>query len=239
MSGFLQRIASSAVRPKLTAHPFVESIYPAARRQASAEPRERYETFAAPVEQAAERSSRSELFMEESRRTNKALAQPEGMYTQQPETATEREIFQPLLPQQEVEANVASKRSRHNGEEVTTVSSSASSVSQQELANSPTALEYVPLVADRLARTGISDPREIHPLPSSGEGGPVSARARQSAQVQPGARSTLPQGEDIQIHIGRIEVVAVPQAAPRPAAAPARKGMSLDEYLSRRNGRAG
>jgi hypothetical protein len=34
-------------------------------------------------------------------------------------------------------------------------------------------------------------------------------------------------------------VLAVPQTAPRPAAAPARKGLNLDEYLSRRNGRSG
>jgi hypothetical protein len=43
------------------------------------------------------------------------------------------------------------------------------------------------------------------------------------------------QSDDIQIHIGRIEVTAVAQPTPRPAAAPARKAMSLDEYLGRRN----
>jgi hypothetical protein len=45
--------------------------------------------------------------------------------------------------------------------------------------------------------------------------------------------------EDIQIHIGRIEVIAVPPPAPRATPAPARKSTSLDDYLKRRNGRAG
>jgi len=240
MSGFLQRVTLSAVRPKPNAHPFVESIYPAARRQGSAEPMERYETFAAPVEQAAEQSFRSNLSMEEGQLTNGVLARTEGTRSQQPETDAERESFQPLLPQSEVEATAASQRSRHNGEEFTTVSSSASSTLRREFASTPKALEYVPLVSGQFARTDISDPREVHPLPAPGEAEPVSARAqqgRQSSQVQ--TRSTSQQADDIQIHIGRIEVVAVPQAAPRSAAAPARKGLSLDEYLSRRNGRAG
>ena len=43
--------------------------------------------------------------------------------------------------------------------------------------------------------------------------------------------------DEIQIHIGRIEVTAVPQAAPRPAAVPASKSINLDEYLRRGRGR--
>ena len=58
------------------------------------------------------------------------------------------------------------------------------------------------------------------------------ARAEFSA---PSRRSA--QSDDIQIHIGRIEVTAVAQPTPRPAAAPARKAMSLDEYLIFINGK--
>jgi hypothetical protein len=52
-------------------------------------------------------------------------------------------------------------------------------------------------------------------------------------------RDRLPEKDDIQIHIGRIEVTAIQPAPPRPPpAAPARRAPSLDEYLKRRNGRA-
>jgi hypothetical protein len=39
--------------------------------------------------------------------------------------------------------------------------------------------------------------------------------------------------DEIQIHIGRIEVTAVPPPVSRPPARPARKSLSLDEYLKR------
>jgi hypothetical protein len=44
--------------------------------------------------------------------------------------------------------------------------------------------------------------------------------------------------EDIHIHIGRIEVVAVPQPVQRAAPVAARRGESLEEYLKRRDRRA-
>jgi hypothetical protein len=71
-----------------------------------------------------------------------------------------------------------------------------------------------------------------------------------SAPPAPGAagtpRRTVPhrvsqperERDEIEIHIGRIEVTAVPQAAARPAIQPARKSLNLDEYLKRRNRRA-
>jgi hypothetical protein len=43
--------------------------------------------------------------------------------------------------------------------------------------------------------------------------------------------------DEIQIHIGRIEVTAVQPPAPR-APKPPDKAISLDAYLERRNGRA-
>jgi hypothetical protein len=53
--------------------------------------------------------------------------------------------------------------------------------------------------------------------------------------VHPAARP----GDDIQIHIGRIEVTAVrPAPAPQPAARTRRGAPSLDDYLKRRDGRA-
>jgi hypothetical protein len=52
------------------------------------------------------------------------------------------------------------------------------------------------------------------------------------------AAASRSEPDEIQIHIGRIEVTAVPQALPRPAPAPPSKSINLDEYLKRGRGRA-
>lgn len=89
---------------------------------------------------------------------------------------------------------------------------------------------YRPLVPEGLRPAEAAFPRNSSPLsPDRGkiEGtGPT----RHSAPVQRYA-------DDIQIHIGRIEVTAVPPAPTRPAVQPVRKSLRLDEYL--RRGREG
>ncbi len=65
--------------------------------------------------------------------------------------------------------------------------------------------------------------------------GPSASDHRRTEPVRPAARPER-EAEEIQIHIGRIEVTAVPPAPARPAAQPVRKSLRLDEYL--RRGRA-
>jgi hypothetical protein len=78
---------------------------------------------------------------------------------------------------------------------------------------------------------------------SSLAGPPIErpSNGRASAANGAGARragQSAHEPDEITIHIGRIEVAAVPQPVVRPAAAPARRSISLDEYLKRGNGRA-
>jgi hypothetical protein len=54
---------------------------------------------------------------------------------------------------------------------------------------------------------------------------------------EPHAPRAERQPDEIQIHIGRIEVTAVSAPAPRPPRPPD-KSVSLDDYLRRRGGRA-
>jgi hypothetical protein len=62
-----------------------------------------------------------------------------------------------------------------------------------------------------------------------------NSSADSSRPFSPPSRAT----DDIQIHIGRIEVTAVPPAPARAAPAkPQRRAPSLDEYLRRRDGRS-
>ena len=67
----------------------------------------------------------------------------------------------------------------------------------------------------------------------------VAAKRRLGAERMPleVGREHQRGSDDIQIHIGRIEIVAVPPAPAR-SAAPTRKSQTLDEYLKRRDGRA-
>ena len=67
---------------------------------------------------------------------------------------------------------------------------------------------------------------------------PPAAPARAPRLIQ-NERSAASEPNEVQIHIGRIEVTAIQPAPARPAAGPPRRsGMSLDDYLKQRNGRA-
>jgi hypothetical protein len=88
---------------------------------------------------------------------------------------------------------------------------------------------FTPLIKENFARRSDQDfSRE--------ETYALAAAAREKGPSGRPAPTTR-QPDEIQIHIGRIEVTAIPQAAPRTATKPARKGINLEEYLSRRDRR--
>jgi hypothetical protein len=84
----------------------------------------------------------------------------------------------------------------------------------------PRAGDAVPALTNG-SRTGDVAARSVEPR-----------RISRNRQADRGER----QADDIQIHIGRIEVVAVQPPVPRPLKAPDR-ALSLDEYLNRRDRR--
>jgi len=65
---------------------------------------------------------------------------------------------------------------------------------------------------------------------------PVSSQRELESQLTASARAER-QPDEIQIHIGRIEVTAVPAPTAQHAPKVPDKGISLDAYLERRNGR--
>jgi len=99
------------------------------------------------------------------------------------------------------------------------------------------------------AHDGSNDGRAI-PLQTAGEAIRESASMREQRTQplmprQPRANPSMSgpfaaaPADEIQIHIGRIEITAVPPAsAPRPAVRTSPRGVSLDEYLQRGNERA-
>jgi hypothetical protein len=65
------------------------------------------------------------------------------------------------------------------------------------------------------------------------------ARSDAAHMVVNRSRQAPREASDIQIHIGRIEVMAVAPPSPRPLPAPPQTSPSLSDYLNRRNGRPG
>jgi hypothetical protein len=90
---------------------------------------------------------------------------------------------------------------------------------------------YSPLVLERSAPR--STPQAL-PAPPTRSAGQTQSNRGLARQQRPPPHDT----DEIQIHIGRIEVTAVPPPPVKAAPAPTRKSPSLDEYLKRRPGRA-
>jgi hypothetical protein len=93
----------------------------------------------------------------------------------------------------------------------------------------------------RPAAAQAHEPSRLSPLkPGALPSGPIAAAANGTGRR--GARRADPaqrEPDEIQIHIGRIEVIAAAPAPARPAQPQPRRGsFSLDEYLRRRDGKA-
>jgi hypothetical protein len=93
---------------------------------------------------------------------------------------------------------------------------------------------FFALMPDRVAGTA---PGDIAPMVSS-----VRSRKADAGEAHDDSHRPRPaarEAEEINIHIGRIEVTAAAPAPARAAAAPPRKSPSLDDFLKRRPGRPG
>ena len=249
MTGYLQRLAASVARPSPRLHPVVGSIFAEAGQEifSIAVPQE--DGFIFTEERTAVSPTRSarDLPEDANRRRNDVaeetfveqhveIAPPDGR-RRSPELHTARENFQPLLPREPEAAKIPEALSETvHGQAASPQPFNAISHAGAAGTSVAAALQAAHLVVDD--RSTASSRNEITPLPTrafhqlpvvAGDAG-KPARAEFSA---PSRRSA--QSDDIQIHIGRIEVTAVGQPTPRPACAPARKVMSFDEYLGRRS----
>lgn len=241
MRGFLQRLVEGVARPQVRLHPLSEPMFAPRARGVSAEMPallEVSESVMTPgrvvarqtgeVEQGADTGSRSSIVRESSVPIREAGG------------------FEPLMDEA---GFAASEESVSVGDDVAgSVARASVPMATDEEKPAPAdvsmlAAESLPLmplpqislsqIVERLTQRSSEDSSSIANVVPTAR----AARGVGPAPVREKAAQRMP--DEIQIHIGRIEVIAAPPPAPRVPSVPERKAMSLDEYLSRRDGRVG
>jgi hypothetical protein len=249
MRRFLQKLASGVIRPQPNLHPFAESIYPA-QLHASSESLGRASEItlvSSRRDQSTSQPPQAETFsvarapqMEAQRwpSTTKVSALPETVSTHG------QNYFRPLLPVREIQGSQDAAVISPLHRQTDGTSSSTPESRSQRMHDDERDSDASPKFQVRTTHPEHEETRttkQVSPLLPLFDAQSLALRkpAAIAAQFAPRAQQETPSGDDIRINIGRIEVIAVPLSAPQAMPAPTRKGMSLDEYLSRRNGRTG
>jgi hypothetical protein len=236
MSNFLQRVAATVIQPKARLQPMFGSIFAPATLPSPAEsfPAQaeissqtfaphRQQSMTSPHLDPSSQAVASQTFAGEDRLFSTTAQEGSSLARSNRSPAAD----QPLLPVFSSPNDLRGSTHPHPFVEDSTFESSKSATANQAASPAP----YQPLLAASQQPAPKLQPRESLP---------TSAATRTSAseaarRAQPAQR----EADEIHIHIGRIEVAAITQPSPRPAAAAARRSLNLDEYLRRGNGRPG
>jgi hypothetical protein len=218
VSGYLQRLAAGARKPESAIHPIVGALFSAPQAAASLEtpldeervsPRERSEPLHEAVSMPPHEQAELRPHITAPARANQSTA---GVIADaQPPAGSARSI---TIGEGPVSAN------RYDQGEVR--AESAKGEREAEKINALS--DYVPLIPTSLTPS----PPVVVAVPSTG---PTADSTRSSAAPSRPA-------DEVEIHIGRIEVTAVHPSPIRaaPAKSP-RRAVTLDDYLKRRDGR--
>jgi len=232
MSNFLQRVAATVIQPQAKLQPMLGSIFAPATLYSAAEPFQaevsaqtvaprRHDPHTAP------RSDTSILALADQPESKDWLFSPTVQEDSSPARVNRSPATdQPLLP---ASRNLSDSRGYTHPHPF--VEDSAFEFSKPTANQSPGLSPYQPLIAASQLSPPRLQPRDslLNPAPAR------TAPSEAARRFQPSQR----EADEIHIHIGRIEVAAIAQAAPRPAAAAARRSLNLDEYLRHGNGRPG
>jgi hypothetical protein len=223
MSNFLQRVAASVIQPQSKLRPILGSVFaPPVLRSAEA-----------PL--SAEAQIASQTFLPH---RQESVAPPAFNAS----TPAGRDSLLPAIAQEEF-SPVSSHRSPNTDQVPLIAVTSLGELQKPTQAHPQTenldrslaslkpaaAVSYQPLIAAMQETSPRLQPRE--PMPAAAT--IRSARAEAARRSQPAQREP----DEIHIHIGRIEVAAIPQQAPRPAATAARRSLNLSDYLKHSSGR--
>jgi hypothetical protein len=215
---YLQRLAGSVIQPGEKVRPLVGSVFSANKGS------QETDDFSS----AAMTPSMSETPPPKAGPSSESQRAPQTLLPQNQVVTTftrketraaahESSTPQPLLPtRQQLPAEA---RERPDEEAI---------ASPQDV-NSREAI-YTPLIANNSAFSAQKSLADVPPSFSS----PMNHEKQKAAA----SRTAEREPDEIQIHIGRIEISAVPQTPAAPATKAARKSSSLDDYLRRRDRRS-
>jgi hypothetical protein len=231
MSGFLQRIAAAAIRPEPKLRALLGSIY-------AGEPGMGFAEEKPSLPPDPPRPIRPEASSPEQIETHIPRPEPspgETSVHHEPLVAA-RQPFPPSLASvvaqltQPIVPTIYAPEHSGASTALSAQRSGRTDEPSQPPATPPASSSATPLSEPRLAQfMPIATHRELpQPAPSIAK--------QPSPHLAPGQKAT---NDEIQIHIGRIEVIAMPPPGTAAPAASRSRGTSLDDYLRRRNGRAG
>jgi hypothetical protein len=218
MSGYLQRLARSVMQPSERVHPMVGSVFSIPANQVEAE-------AGTPSLELGERSQEREP-RERAQEQNVEISRPAPLI---PHSELLRPVQRVQAPN-EATSNPSRpvKAHEHSSEAPEREPVGAASLARKEEGSQQNV--YAPLMPVSEVR---SEPKIIPQIAPN----PAASSRRDTGKVE-AVRGGKREADDIQIHIGRIEVLAIPPAPPvaRPAKSP-HKASSLDDYLKRRDQR--
>lgn len=240
MRGYLQRLALGVMRPVGTIHPMVGSVFSAQHQAGTSEAplREASVLISSQAksdakgsqEDAKARSVSSEEKSSGTLEPNRLRA-PDPVYTP---LISKVDAIQSKNKQSEDFSRPAEEASSSHFAERSTAEALPEANVQPEGRTEELVLThvYTPKMSESTVRSSSLK------IPAQ-KMDPFAAAPRSTPRENSSRRSATPsrQPDEIQIHIGRIEVTAVQQAPVPPAVKPTRKGLSLDEYLQRANRR--
>lgn len=258
MKGYLQRLAATAAGAPRRLHPLVDSLFARSRRDEAAGPR-------APAEIQSDGITATGPTEGPSGLAKTRMAEPNGDTTLEVPIQRPIEAESPARRESREETGTARRDApatrlmagSESPEGIPSLTPPLKSMASAKASARTPASATAVQPSLTLVGQGMSyQPLVAHEKPAPVTGTILAAAATADLRVpvtlaprHPGRRATGANGgiprpapartDDIQIHIGRIEVTAVPPAAPRPVPTPPRKTQTLDEYLRTSKGRVG
>jgi hypothetical protein len=251
MKRFLQKLASSVLRPQPNLHPFAESIFPR------------------PFHASLERSIQAQEINVATSRNEQSASQPApllqgltftparspqsevqswpsapGSSAREENIAGHEQSFRPLLPVRQAESSYAAdvispRNQRTDVASAVRSDSRTDSTHEKERVTGDSAIGHVTTVNLAQDESRASQQASLHSQFDVLSLQALRKPAQAAAPFVPRTQGDPSASGDIRISIGRIEVIAVPPPTPRSTPSGARKEISLDEYLSRQDRRVG